>query len=97
MAFGVDKVFFALRIVRNSRLWRRRGLVMEGTLTDMRMYGQVILLPTQSLHVCVCGARILELFGGFQKIQFGHVSQLFLVNKFHFDVELLSCSFVKIS
>ena len=53
MAFRVEKEFFALHVVRNSRLLRRRGLVMERTLNDMRMYSKVILLPLQSPHVCV--------------------------------------------
>ena len=53
MAFGVEKRFFAVHVVRHSRLLRRRGLVMDGTLNDMQMYSKVILLPTQSPHVCV--------------------------------------------
>ena len=57
MAFGVEKRFFAVHVVRHSRLLRRRGLVMDGTLNDMQMYSKVILLPTQSPHVCVCCAR----------------------------------------
>ena len=46
----------AVHVVRHSRLLRRRGLGMEGTLNDIRMYSKVILLPTQSPHVC-CARR----------------------------------------
>jgi len=45
-----------VQVVRHSRLLRRRGLGMEGTLNDIRMHSKVILLPTQSPHVC-CARR----------------------------------------